>query len=79
MLSIYSTRSEAVHPMRISEPECSTFWRAYLAFLLTPVFFGAIALAAALWPADSTTTSSRPADAGSSSTGCQASTDGSSR
>ena len=53
---------------------CTLFWRWYVALMLCIA-----SAAAALWPADSTTTSFRPAAAGSSSTACPALTPGSSR
>lgn len=78
MLSTYSHMSEAERPLQV-DPACTSFWRLYLLVIAPLLYVALIAADAALWPADSTTTSSRPADAGSSSTGCQASTDGSSR
>ena len=63
-------------PDRARDPAHTTFWRAYVAFLATPVFVMAVALASALWPAASTTTSSREEAAGLSSTACPVSTDG---
>jgi len=78
MLSTYSHMSEAERPLQV-DPACTSFWRLYLLVIAPLLCVALIAADAALWPADSTTTSSRPADAGSSSTGCQASTDGSSR
>lgn len=78
MLSTYSHMSEAERPLQV-DPACTSFWRLYLLVIAPLLYVALIAAATALWPADSTTTSSLPADAGSSSTGCQASTDGSSR
>lgn len=70
--------SESERPLRV-DPACTSFWRLYLLVIAPLVYVAIIALAAALWPADSTTTPSPPAAAGSSSTGCLASTGGSSR
>lgn len=62
-----------------THPTGCRFWRAYVAFLAAPAFVMLVALASALWPADSITTSSPAPAAGSSSTACQVSTAGSSR
>lgn len=53
---------------------CTIFWWFYLGLLALIA-----TVAAARWQADSTTTPSRAPAAGSSSTGCPASTAGSSR
>lgn len=60
----------------VAPREATVFLRWYLALFALIVVN---ALAAALWPADSITTSSRTTTAGSSSTACPASTPGSSR
>ncbi len=71
----FPTRASAPCPPSV-DPIARAFWRFYGALLLVIM---AAAASAALWPADSITTSSRTTAAGSSSTGCPASTPGSSR
>ena len=72
-MSFPSTHLRAERPLTVDRA-CTLFWRWYVALMLCIA-----AVATALWPADSTTTSSRATAAGSSSTGCPASTHGSSR
>lgn len=78
MWSTLPPRSEAERPPQI-EPECSRFWTLYLLAVAPLLYVAIVAAVAALWPADSTTTSSPAPAAGSSSTACPASTAGSSR
>lgn len=78
MWSTLPPRGSAERPPQIA-PECTSFWRLYLLTMLPLLYVAIVAAVAALWPADSITTSSpAPAD-GSSSTACPASTAGSSR
>lgn len=71
----FPTRASAPCPPSV-DPIARAFWRFYGALLLVIM---AAAASAALWPADSITTSPRPTAAGSSFTVCPASTPGSSR
>lgn len=75
MSSNFPPCEQAPRPPAI-DPIARAFWRFYCALLLVIL---AGAGSAALWPADSITTSSRAPGAGSSSTDCPASTPGSSR
>lgn len=78
MWSTLPPRDAAERPPQI-EPECTSFWRLYLLVMAPLVYVAIAAAAAALWPADSITTSSPAPAAGLSSTACPASTAGSSR
>lgn len=78
MWSTLPPRSEAERPPQIA-PECTSFWSLYLLVMAPLVYVALVAAVAALWPADSTTTSSPAPAAGSSSTACPASTAGNNR